>query len=231
MVIRRTIRHSIIMLCLIVVIYPSSNIKASDLYSLTTAAETLDSLYIYKDTLTAHQDSILIKESKSKKQPRINDKPHSVTKAVLMSTFVPGLGQIYNKKAWKIPIIYVGFGASIYFIVSNNGQAKKCTTAIDLLNSGDQSAIAENSLASKYNVNQLINLRKQYQKDMQIAAIALGLIYVLNIIDATVDAYMFDYDISDKLTLKASPHVFFNPNATSITFKNMGVGLNFTMKF
>lgn len=229
-------RH-ILKICLVVaiVLSPFFSLKSNALSLLPPQQSTLDSLYIYKDTLTARQDSTILRQQKHKKQHQTTitkpSKPHSVTKAVLMSTFVPGLGQIYNKKAWKISIIYVGLGVSTYFVVSNNMQVKNCSTAIDLINSGDQAAISNNSLASKYNTNQLVNLRKQYQKNMETAAIALGVIYLLNIIDATVDGYMFNYDVSDNLSLKVAPKSFFNPNATSISLQNIGVGLNLTLKF
>lgn len=228
-------RH-ILKICLVVVILicPFISLKSNTLLLHDEPQQsTLDSLYIYKDTLTAREDSTILRQQKKhKKHNTITPpKPHSVTKAVLMSTFVPGLGQIYNKKAWKISIIYVGLGVSTYFVVSNNMQVKNCNTAIDVINSGDQAAINNNSLASRYNTNQLINLRKQYQRNMEVAAIALGVIYILNIVDATVDGYMFNYDVSDNLSLKVAPKSFFNPNATSISLQNIGVGLNLTLKF
>ena len=133
-------------------------------------------------------------------------KKHSPKRAAIYSAVLPGLGQGYNKKYWKIPIVYAGIGTITYFAVTNNNSYTDYRAAFDYktgtITEADQEII---DLAQKYSNENLITLRDYYRRNLELSWIIMALWYGLNIIDATVDAHFFEYDISDDLTLKVEP--------------------------
>lgn len=135
-------------------------------------------------------------------------KKHEPKKATLYSAVLPGLGQAYNKKYWKIPIVYAGIGTIIYFIDSNYGGYSDYRQAYDYktgINTDVSNEII--SIANRYSNENLITIRDNYRRNVELSCIVLALWYGLNIIDATVDAHFFEYDIGDDLTLKVEPTI------------------------
>lgn len=137
----------------------------------------------------------------------VTEKPHSPTKAAIFSAVLPGLGQGYNKKYWKIPIVYAGFGLLTYFIVSNTSEYKKYKEAYTYVAEGDSGYI-DNDYVGKYDEQQLLDGKDYHRRNMELSYIIAGLWYALNIIDASVDAHFFDYDVSDDLTLRVDPMMY-----------------------
>ncbi len=131
-------------------------------------------------------------------------KKHSPTKAAIFSAVIPGLGQAYNRKYWKIPIVYAGFGVITYFIISNTGEYRKYREAYLYVSSGDSTYI-DNDYVGKYDEQQLLDAKNYYRRNMELSYIIGGLWYILNIIDASVDAHFFDYDISEDLSIRIDP--------------------------
>ncbi len=131
-------------------------------------------------------------------------KVHSPTRAALFSAVLPGLGQAYNRKYWKIPIVYAGFGLLTYFVISNTSEYKKYNEAYRYVAAGDSSHI-DNDYVTKYDEQQLLDARNYYRRNMELSYIIGGLWYILNIIDASVDAHFFDYDISEDLSIRIDP--------------------------
>ena len=131
-------------------------------------------------------------------------KAHSPTKAAIYSAVLPGLGQGYNRKYWKIPIIYAGFGVITYFIISNTREYKNYKDAYNYVASGDTTG-TNNELVGTYNESQLLDGKNYYRRNMELSYIIGGLWYILNIIDASVDAHFFDYDISEDLSIRVDP--------------------------
>lgn len=131
---------------------------------------------------------------------------HSAKKATLMSMALPGLGQAYNKKYWKIPVIYAGFGVLYYFIRTNGQEYRNFRDAYDLV-FNDDPAKDSNAYAVKYNYNlsQLEEGRNYYRRNLELSFIITGLLYVLNIIDASVDANLYSFDINDDISLRFEP--------------------------
>lgn len=161
---------------------------------------------------------------------------HSPKKATLYSAILPGLGQAYNKKYWKIPIIYAGFGTIGYFITWNNGFYQTYKQAYSDLTDGDDNTNSHLDLdaAKYYNLddptdynNFRTGLSKQqnyYRRNRDLLIISMFGFYGLNIIDASVDAHLFDFDISDDLS--------FNWQPTMNTFNNQYIyGFNCTFNF
>ncbi len=161
---------------------------------------------------------------------------HSPKKATIYSAILPGLGQAYNKKYWKIPLIYAGFGTIGYFIGWNNGFYSTYKQAYRDLSDKDPNTNSHLKIeASKYydlenptdSLNFKTGLSKQseyYRRNRDLLIISMVGFYGLNIIDASVDAHLFDFDISEDLTLNWQPAVK--------TFENQLVyGINCTFKF
>jgi hypothetical protein len=134
----------------------------------------------------------------------IMEKRHSPTKATLMSACIPGLGQIYNKKYWKVPIIYAGFGIMSYFIYFNTDEYLNFKCAyIEKINGDTQGNYSY--LVNRYSAEELLSAREYYRRNLEISCLITALWYVLNIIDAAVDAHLYTYNISKNLSLKITP--------------------------
>lgn len=136
---------------------------------------------------------------------------HSPAKAALLSAVLPGLGQIYNKKYWKLPIVYAGIGISGYYFVRNQRWYKDYLQGyIDYTNTGDASTIQHLDKVKNY-TNKAAALKfymNLYRRWRDWSVFFMAGTYFLNIIDATVDGYLFDYDISDNLSMKVEPVMF-----------------------
>jgi len=132
---------------------------------------------------------------------------HSAKKAAIMSAVLPGLGQGYNKKYWKIPIIYAGFGTLIYFISNNGTEYRNFRDAYNIVAAGDTANYMNNSYVVRYNanLNQLQQGRNYYRRNLELSYILTGALYILQIIDASVDANLYDFDVSDDITLRFEP--------------------------
>ena len=154
------------------------------------------------------------------------EKIHSPTKAALFSMALPGLGQIYNKKYWKLPIIYVGFGAFAYFIISNGKEYRKYRDAFNWVAKGDSSANIPNDNVLKYDQEQLLQGKNYYRRNLEVTYIFTGIWYILNILDAAVDAHFFDYDISDDLSIQFEP-MFDNRQKIFGTVTGLSIKLKF----
>lgn len=129
---------------------------------------------------------------------------HSPQKAAMYSAVLPGLGQIYNKKYWKVPIVYVGFGTFVYFIFRNDIRYQEAKDAYIVLadDNPENDLLAYNGL---YTLQQVDFIKNTYKNWRDLSIILTGAFYVFQIIDATVDAYMIDFDINENLSMRLSP--------------------------
>lgn len=153
---------------------------------------------------------------------------HSAPLATVMSAIVPGAGQVYNEKYWKVPIIYAGFSGLAYGFYYNNTEYRYYNNLIKRYNSRDSSIwdgmirYAKNSTASVENVKAQ---RDFYRRRRDLFVIIAGGWYILNIIDANVDAHFFDYDIGNDLSFQWQPIVM--PRG----FQTASIGANFVIRF
>jgi hypothetical protein len=155
----------------------------------------------------------------------ILEKQHSPVKAAVMSICLPGLGQVYNKKYWKVPIIYAGLGIMTYFIVTNAGNYSKYKKAyIESVNNDTTGQYQD--LVNKYSEQDLLNAREYYRRNLEMTCIITGVWYILNIVDAAVDAHLFTYNISKDLSLKVDP-VFMGP----VMSRNFTSGIRLSLRF
>jgi hypothetical protein len=146
-------------------------------------------------------------------------------KAALMSICLPGLGQVYNKKYWKVPIIYAGLGVMTYYIVTWAQQYSTYKNAYIAAVNHDSTSQYED-LINKYSEEDLLNARENYRRNLEVTCIITGVWYILNIVDAAVDAHLFTYNISENLSLKVDP-VLMGPAMS----RNFNTGIRFSLRF
>lgn len=136
-------------------------------------------------------------------------KEHSATKALLWS-LLPGAGQVYNHQAWKIPIIYTCFAGAGYFIYTNGtNMAKFKKEYLYRVNNDGATQLAG---YANYPTSNIYNLYQSYNQYFQLSIIVGAVFYGLNLIDAYVFGHLFDYDISDDISLRASPTMLTVPD-------------------
>lgn len=140
------------------------------------------------------------------------------SKAAFYSAVLPGLGQIYNKKYWKVPLVYGALGTTIYFYISNNNKYHAYRDAYKRRLEGfndDEFTYLDNS--------RLIAAQKFYQNNRDLSALLTGLFYILNIVDANVDAHLMQFNVNDNLTIK--PDFYRNEFSA-----NQNLGISLTLK-
>lgn len=127
---------------------------------------------------------------------------HSPKKATLLSTFLPGAGQAYNKKYWKMPIIYAAGGTAVYGIIFYSKQYNDFKSAYnERITTGSN----VDDVYNRFQTPTLKNFRDSYRYYRDLSYIGLGAVYILQIVDAAVDAHFFDFKITDDLSLNVQP--------------------------
>jgi len=137
-----------------------------------------------------------IDEQKPKSEVNI----HSPHKATMYSALIPGLGQVYNKKYWKLPIIYGATGMLIYAFDFNNDEYNAFKTAYAQMDAGQIT-----SFRGYTDKEIILRIKDNYERNRSLNVISLAAVYLLNIVDATVDAHLFNYEINDDLSLNIQP--------------------------
>ncbi len=143
--------------------------------------------------------------------------PLTPAKAAFYSAILPGLGQAYNKKYWKIPLVYGAIGTSLYFYIDSNKLYHQYRDAYKRRLEGytdDEFSYLDES--------RLISAQKFYQRNRDLSALFVVGFYVLNIIDANVDAALIQFNVNENLSMR--PDVYMN----DVTLKaNVGLTLNY----
>ena len=144
--------------------------------------------------------------------------PLRPSKAAFYSAILPGLGQAYNKKYWKIPLVYGAIGTSMYFYLDNNKKYHSYRDAYKkrLLGLPDEYDYLDDS--------RLIAAQRFYQRNRDLSLLVTIAFYVLNIVDANVDAHLAQFNVNEKLSL--APDIYQN----EFTAKP-NIGLTFNYKF
>ena len=171
-----------------------------------------------QDTLKISADS-----STTLKDPSIAKK--RANRAALYSTILPGAGQFYNKKYWKIPILYAGFVVLGYAIEFNNSNYKTFKHAYKLRTDPDSTTI-DDYVNIYPDADALLVRKDYYRRTRDLLWIITAGVYVLNIIDAYVDAHLADFDISDDLSMRAQPGMQFAFNKNPVP----SLSLTFSLK-
>ncbi|MDX1272230.1 DUF5683 domain-containing protein [Bizionia paragorgiae] len=152
-------------------------------------------------------------------QVRHKINPLAPSRAAFYSAILPGLGQAYNKKYWKIPIVYAAIGTGIYFYIDNNNEYKKVRNAYKRRLAG----FNDDQFQGRLTDDGLREAQKTLRRNKELSLLVTVGLYALNIIDANVDAHLLQYNIDDNLSFK--PHYKID------AFDNSGsLGLTFNLK-
>ncbi len=148
---------------------------------------------------------------------------HSPALATVLSTIVPGAGQVYNRKYWKLPIVWGGIGAFGYLFLQQNSKYQKYKKDY-------ASRLNDSTYTSpyyQYANSQVLQLKENTQFNRDLFIIISSIFYVLNIVDANVDGHLFYFDVGEKLTLNLKPTAV---PASPLTLPNAGLSLTLRIR-
>lgn len=151
---------------------------------------------------------------------------HSPKKAAIYSAVLPGLGQAYNQKYWKIPIVYAGLGGSAYFFYANNKEYQVFRKELQARFLNETENL--NPKFANYSESNLVSLKNYYQRNRELSILVAVVVYALNILDASVDAHLFSFDVSDDLSFSIQPFTSpqMNPFSDYKTAYTSGISLH-----
>ena len=156
-------------------------------------------------------------------------------RAMWLGLVLPGAGQIYNHKYWKLPIIYGGFLGCAYALTWNNQMLSDYSQAyLDIMDNDPDTKSYEKMLPLNYSISGredqfkeiFKNKKNYYRKYRDMSIMAFAAVYALSVIDAYVDAELSSFDISEDLSLRVSPAVI-----SSTHLQHAGVGLTMSLNF
>lgn len=182
--------------------------------------------------LSSKSDSILNASSKTTKKRWIPDS----NKSLWMAMVLPGAGQIYNRKYWKLPIIYGGFVGCAYALTWNTKMYNDYSQAYqDIMSDNPNNDSYKDFIPSyvdiesnkEYYQNTFKNAKDVYRRQRDLSIFAFIGVYLLSVIDAYVDAELSDFDISKDLSLKLEPTLFNDV----VRNRPQGIGLQCNIKF
>ncbi|WP_165020388.1 DUF5683 domain-containing protein [Dysgonomonas sp. ZJ279] len=169
-----------------------------------------------KEKVAVLEDSVIFNNSEFKPNP---------TKAVIYSAIFPGLGQIYNRKYWKLPLVYGGFVGLSYAISWNAGMYNDYAQAYQDLVTGNGTSwkdFVSNPNLSESQIQALIPSFKRkkdyFRRNRDLAIICTVAFYGLVMLDAYVDAQLYDFDISPDLSMRVEPVMYQPTMFTKRTF-------------
>lgn len=185
------------------------------------AAAQDDVIYHIADTTTTEEDEAYRYYVDLKRKP-------DALRAVWLGAIVPGLGQIYNGSYWKLPIVYGGLMGCGYAISLNQSHYESYKEAYRDLYNDSQSGLVSGDPSKTYNailpdgydiermggvsryVSTLQNWQSTYRRYRDLSIVVTIAIYALSLVDAYVDAQLFDFDISPDLTLNIEPQIYYD---------------------
>ena len=147
--------------------------------------------------------------------------PNRPARAAFYSALVPGLGQAYNKKYWKVPIVYIGLGVGIYSYAWN--QKKYQGFRDEYKRRLDGTSDPNHPIYGGLDNDRLIRGQKFHQRNRDLSALITAGIYILNIVDANIDAHLMQFNVNDNLSLKPD----MNQNQIDYQF-NYGMTLTYS---
>ncbi|AWH74436.1 hypothetical protein DCS32_09780 [Dokdonia sp. Dokd-P16] len=154
--------------------------------------------------------------------------PLRPAKAAFYGAVLPGLGQIYNKDYWKLPLVYGALGSTIYGVSFNGNQSERFRTAFKERLAGridEFTRINEDGTTTEiFSDDALINGQDQFRRRRDLFILVSAGVYILQIIEANVDAHLSQYDVDDDLTF--GPALYFDDLG-----QTMNYGLSFNYKF
>lgn len=147
---------------------------------------------------------------------------HSASKALRLS-IIPGGGQIYNKQAWKVPIIYGLLGGLGYLVYTNYQDCKMFKDEyLHRVNNNGECLLED---YASYPDNNIYNLYQTYNQRFQLMIVVSVVVYGLNLLDAYVFGHLFDFQIDDDISMSMSPSLMSTPDMHPVP----GIGLSFSL--
>ncbi|MEM0542096.1 DUF5683 domain-containing protein [Flavobacterium sp. j3] len=146
--------------------------------------------------------------------------PLRPSKAAFFSAILPGLGQAYNKKYWKIPLVYGALGTSMYFYLENNKKYNIYRDAYKRRLAG----FRDDEFVGIFDNQRLIAAQRFHQRNRDLSLMVTAVFYILNIVDANVDAHLIQFNVNEKLSF--APDVYQSEFTVLPT-----IGLTFNYKF
>ncbi|WP_420400236.1 DUF5683 domain-containing protein [Flagellimonas sp.] len=140
--------------------------------------------------------------------------PLAPSKAAFFSAIVPGLGQIYNKRYWKAPIVWGAIGTGIYVYSFNNTEYNRARDAFKRRRAGLEDEffdITGDGEGPDFSLEALQDAQERAQRDRDLALLITIAMYALNIIDANVDAHLKQYNVDENLAIDFKPYLDLNP--------------------
>ena len=202
------------LLCLLIL--PAISSHAQD----TTGNRTIRDSLARRNAMAVTRDTIMVDRTVLDTLPVNYKALHSPRKAAFYSAVLPGLGQIYNREYWKVPLVYAALGVSTGVFIFNMDKFKEYRNAY-------RTRIANRNNPDfvdpylKYDDSDLKYLRDGYRQYVDYSVLVFIAAYALNIVDATVFAHLRQFDISDDLSIRISP--------TLLNNRTPGIGLRVTM--
>ncbi len=222
-----------IIITLAILVAATTETKAQN----TDAALSSDSISI----MLPKADSVAAKDiSRMEKRDWATWRPDS-KRAMWLALVIPGGGQIYNRKYWKLPIFYGGMMGCIYALTWNNMMYRDYSQAyLDIMDSDPTTESYNKFLhlgatitpANEERYKKLFKSRKdKYRRWRDMSMFALIGVYALSVIDAYVDAELSEFDISKDLSLRVRPTVITGSTITTSSLENSAVGVNVGLRF
>tara|TARA_R110002051_G_scaffold8755_1_gene35944 strand:+ start:43332 stop:43970 length:639 start_codon:yes stop_codon:yes gene_type:complete len=174
-----------------------------------------------------NEQGIVVTDSVSFKKNKKEFNPLAPSKAAFYSAVLPGMGQIYNKRYWKVPLVWGAIGGSIYAYSWNNDNYKRFRTAFKSRQAGfNTDEFNGEGTLPFFDVDRLENQQERFQRDRDLwLVVAIGM-YALNIVDANVDAHLKQFNIDDDLSIDFEPFLDFNQVTNTPNY-----GMALTIKF
>lgn len=219
----------------------SAAVKAGDNVAAGQQAAGTDSLVAGSDSLAADSSKIaqavdsVMRDAKKHKPPRPKFVPDP-QRALWLALILPGAGQIYNRKYWKLPIFYGGFLGCTYALMWNQQMYKDYSQAYsDIMDDDPNTNSYLDMLPPNYDMTGLEdrfktifkNKKDRYRRWRDLSVFAFVGVYILSVIDAYVDAQLSEFDISRDLSLNVGPAVIPVQGKSNSHAVGVGCGLSF----
>jgi hypothetical protein len=181
----------------------------------------------FSTNLFAQKDSVKVKNVKTNKKIKIKKggvyDALAPSKAAFYSAIFPGMGQIYNKKYWKAPIVWGALAIPTYYYLENNSEYKRYRTAYKLRKNGlvDEFTVDGVEIIS---LETLENAQEELRENRDLSLLSGVILYVLQIVEASVNAHLLQFNTDDNLSLR--PSLIMNP--IRIEAPSVGLTINYS---
>lgn len=176
-------------------------------------------------SILAQKDSIKVQKKKQLQLKPVKYNPLSPAKAAFYSAILPGAGQVYNNRYWwQLPAIYGGLGASFYFYSINDKAFNRYREAYRLRKAGLRDEFTDANGNQLISNTSLERAQRTLQKNRDLSLLSAVLVYVLQIVEASVTAHLVQFDTSDSLSLQPATI----PDPTFEELPKVGLSIKYT---